>query len=259
MDDRPIGIFDSGIGGISILNNLKDLLPNENFIYLADNKNCPYGSRSKQEILLLSIKNCKKLIEFNCKIIIVACNTATTNSIQKLREIISIPIIGIEPGIKPAIKYTKTKNIGVLATENTLNSNLFFKTINDNKIHDIKIHEQIGYKLVAIIEKGSFSKNKLDQLLKSYLNPMIDKNIDCLVLGCTHYHFIKTTIKEIIHDKIKIIDTITPVSKHIHNTLILNKILNRSKNKRYIKVFFNGGKLSEKYIQREYILDFLEF
>ena len=110
MDDRPIGIFDSGIGGISILNNLKDILPNENFIYLADNKNCPYGSKIKKEILLLSYKNCKKLIEFKCKIIVVACNTATTNSIQKLREIISIPIIGIEPGIKPAIKYTKTKN-----------------------------------------------------------------------------------------------------------------------------------------------------
>jgi len=259
MDDRPIGIFDSGIGGISILNNLKDILPNENFIYLADNKNCPYGSKTKKEILLLSDKNCKKLIEFKCKIIVVACNTATTNSIQELREIISIPIIGIEPGIKPAIKYTKTKNIGVLATENTLNSKLFFKTTNDNKIHDIKIYEQIGYELVNLIEEGSFSENKLHQLLKSYLNPMINKNIDCLVLGCTHYHFIKTRIKEIIPDKIKIIDTITPVSKHIHNTLKLKKILNRSKNKRYIKVFFNGKKLSEKYIQKEYILDSLEF
>ena len=106
--ENPIGIFDSGIGGISILEKLKQLLPNENFIYLADNRNCPYGSKSKKEILSLSDKNCEKLIEFNCKIIIIACNTSTTNSIQKLREMISLPIIGIEPGLKPAINYTKT-------------------------------------------------------------------------------------------------------------------------------------------------------
>lgn len=259
MDDRPIGIFDSGIGGISILNNLKDILPNENFIYLADNKNCPYGSKTKKEILLLSDKNCKKLIEFKCKIIVVACNTATTNSIQELREIISIPIIGIEPGIKPAIKYTKTKNIGVLATENTLNSKLFFKTINDNKIHDIKIHEQIGYKLVNIIEDGIISKKELDTILKLYLNPMIEKNIDCLVLGCTHYHYLKDNIKEILPPGISIIDTITPVNKHIKNVLILNESLNLHKNKGYVKIFYNGEKLSEKYIGKEYKLNYLEF
>ena len=109
--ENPIGIFDSGIGGVSILEKLKQILPKENFIYLADNLNCPYGNKSKQGIINLSVKNCQKLIEFNCKVIIVACNTATTNSIKKIREIISIPIVGVEPGLKPAINYTKTKNI----------------------------------------------------------------------------------------------------------------------------------------------------
>ena len=163
--NNPIGIFDSGIGGISILDKLKDMLPNENFIYLADNVNCPYGSKSKKEIFSLSYKNCEKLIELDCKAIIIACNTATTNSIKKIREIISLPIIGIEPGIKPAINHTKTKNIGVLATEKTLDSKLFIETLNDNKIHDIKIHEEVGYKLVEIIEKNSFSKNELYPIL----------------------------------------------------------------------------------------------
>ena len=97
MDNRPIGLFDSGIGGISILDKLKELLPNENFIFLADNKNCPYGYKSKKDIIFLSTKNCEKLIELNCKAIVVACNTATTNAIKKLREVIGIPIIGIEP------------------------------------------------------------------------------------------------------------------------------------------------------------------
>ena len=257
--NNPIGIFDSGIGGISILDKLKNMLPNENFIYLADNLNCPYGSKSKKEIYSLSYKNCEKLIEFDCKAIIIACNTATTNSIKKLREIISLPIIGIEPGIKPAINYTKTKNIGVLATEKTLHSKLFIETLNDNKIHDIKIHEQVGYKLVEIIEKDSFSKKELYPILKSYLDPMINKNIDCLVLGCTHYYYIKNIIRDLIPENITIIDTITPINKHIYNTLMLNKSLNQSKSKRYINIFYNGDPLSKKYTNNVYRVRYLDF
>ena len=109
MDNRPIGFFDSGIGGVSILDKLKDLLPNENFIYLADNKNCPYGYRSKKEIISLSTKNCEKLIELNCKVLVVAFNTSTTNAIKKLREVIDLPIIGIEPGINQQFVILKQK------------------------------------------------------------------------------------------------------------------------------------------------------
>lgn len=257
--ENPIGIFDSGIGGVSILEKLKQILPKENFIYLADNLNCPYGNKSKQDIINLSVKNCQKLIKFNCKVIIVACNTATTNSIKKIREIISIPIIGVEPGLKPAINYTKTKNIGVLATEKTLNSKLFFETLTNNKLNGIEIHEQIGYKLVNMIEDGSTSKIDFLKILGNYLQPMIIKNIDCLVLGCTHYHYLIDIIKEIIPTNIKIIDTITPVNKHIFNLLKFKNILNKSKKKRFIKVFYNGKKLSSNYLDKEYELSYLEF
>ena len=256
---NPIGIFDSGIGGISILEKLKQLLPNENFIYLADNRNCPYGSKSKKEIISLSKKNCEKLIELNCKIIIIACNTSTTNSIKKLREIIAIPIIGIEPGLKPAIHYTKTKNIGILATEKTLGSKLFFETLNQNRIDDIHIHEQIGYELVNLIEEGSHSKQNLYKILEKYLVPMINKNIDCLLLGCTHYNHIKDIIEEIIPVDIKIVDTITPVNKRVLNILKSNNILNKSTKKRTIKIFYNGKKLSSNYLDQEYDLRYLEF
>jgi len=256
---KAIGIFDSGIGGLSILNKLKELLPNESFIYLADNINCPYGNKSKKEIVFFSVKNSSKLIELNCKMIIVACNTATTNAIHKLRERVSIPVIGIEPGIKPAIKYTKTKNIGVLATEKTLSSKLFLETSNENKTHNIKIHEQIGYELVNIIEKGSFPRNELFSILKSYLTPMINKNIDCLVLGCTHYNFVIDIIEEIIPENIIIIDTITPVNTHIKNILISNEIFNKSNSKRYVQVFYNGNSFPKKYIQKDYILKYLKF
>ena len=256
---NPIGIFDSGIGGISILEKLKQLLPNENFIYLADNQNCPYGSKSKKEIISLSKKNCEKLIELNCKIIIIACNTSTTNSIKKLREIIAIPIIGIEPGLKPAIHYTKTKNIGILATEKTLGSKLFFETLNQNRIDDIHIHEQIGYELVNLIEEDSHSKQNLQKILEKYLAPMINKKIDCLLLGCTHYNHIKDIIEEIIPVDIKIVDTIAPVNKRVLNILKSNNILNKSTNKRTIKIFYNGKKLSSNYLDQEYDLRYLEF
>ena len=256
---NPIGIFDSGIGGISILEKLKQLLPNENFIYLADNQNCPYGSKSKKEIISLSKKNCEKLIELNCKIIIIACNTSTTNSIKKLREIIAIPIIGIEPGLKPAIHYTKTKNIGILATEKTLGSKLFFETLNQNRIDDIHIHEQIGYELVNLIEEDSHSKQNLQKILEKYLVPMINKKIDCLLLGCTHYNHIKDIIEEIIPVDIKIVDTIAPVNKRVLNILKSNNILNKSTNKRTIKIFYNGKKLSNNYLDQEYDLRYLEF
>lgn len=256
---NPIGIFDSGIGGISILEKLKQLLPNENFIYLADNQNCPYGSKSKKEIISLSKKNCEKLIELNCKIIIIACNTSTTNSIKKLREIIAIPIIGIEPGLKPAIHYTKTKNIGILATKKTLGSELFFETLNQNRIDDIHIHEQIDYELVNLIEEGSHSKQNLYKILEKYLVPMINKKIDCLLLGCTHYNHIKDIIEEIIPVDIEIVDTIAPVNKRVLNILKSNNILNKSTNKRTIKIFYNGKKLSDNYLNQEYDLRYLEF
>jgi len=256
--NNPIGIFDSGVGGISVLKKLKKVLPNENFIYLADNYNCPYGNKSKEEIIALSLKNCKKLIQLNCKILIVACNTATTNSINLLRDKISVSIVGIEPGIKPAINYTKTKNIGVLATEKTLNSNLFFKNLAHNLKSDINIHEQVGFDLVNMIENGDQQKT-INEALISYLTPMINKKIDCLVLGCTHYNFLKSMIKKIIPNNIKLIDTITPVVNHVANKLRSENILNKSEKKGIINIFYNGNELSNNYIDNCYNMKYLEF
>jgi glutamate racemase len=122
-DNQPIGIFDSGIGGTSIWAAIHHLLPNEKTIYLADSKNAPYGQKSKAEIIALSIKNTELLLSMGCKLIVVACNTATTNAIQELRAKYSVPFIGIEPAIKPAATHSKTQTIGILATQGTLNKN----------------------------------------------------------------------------------------------------------------------------------------
>lgn len=216
-NNQAIGIFDSGIGGTSIWSAIHELLPNEKTIYLADSKNAPYGQKSKQEIVALSMKNTEFLLEMNCKLIVVACNTATTNAIQDLRDQYAIPFIGIEPAIKPAVTHSKTQVIGILATKGTLNSELFNKTT--EKYQDTKIIEQVGHGLVQLIENGDINSPEMTQLLHSYLKPMIDANIDYLVLGCSHYPYLIPQIKKILPEHIQIIDSGQAVAKQTQKLL----------------------------------------
>ena len=225
MKNLPIGIFDSGIGGITILNSVKKLLPKENIIYYSDNFNSPYGNKSKSEIQELSIKNTKFLIKKGCKLIVVACNTATTNSIEELRSNFNIPFVGIEPAIKPAAMRTKTGCIGVLATKGTLSSNLFSNTINDHG-SKIKIVEKNADGLVELIEQGIFEGKEIEHVLQECLIPMIKQKIDFLVLGCTHYPILIKTIKSLIPKNIEIIDSGNAVAKQTKKLLLENKIEN---------------------------------
>lgn len=215
---HSIGFFDSGIGGTSIWKKVNDLLPNENTIYLADGKNAPYGQKSKDEIIELSIKNTEFLLNHNVKVIIVACNTATTNAIQILRSKYSIPFIGIEPAIKPAGLITKTQRIGILATERTLNSRLFEKT-SEKLDPSIEIIEQIGKGLVNLIEAGHIDTPEIHNLLNQYIQPMLQKNIDALVLGCTHYPYLIPEIKKIIGENVTIVDSSLAVAKQTKHIL----------------------------------------
>lgn len=216
-NNQPIGVFDSGIGGTSIWRAIHQLLPNEQTIYLADSKNAPYGQKSKQEIIALSMKNTELLLEMGCKLIVVACNTATTNAIRELRAKYDIPFIGIEPAIKPAATHSKTQTIGILATQGTLNSELFNKTI--EMYQDTKIIEQIGHGLVQLIESGNIDSTEMNQLLTEYLTPMIEANIDYLVLGCSHYPYLIPQIKKILPPHIQIIDSGEAVAKQTQNVL----------------------------------------
>lgn len=223
-NNNPIGLFDSGIGGTSIWTAIHDLLPNENTIYLADSKNAPYGQKSKEEIIQLSIKNTEFLLNQNCKTIVVACNTATTNAIKELRAKYKIPFIGIEPAIKPAALSSKTQTIGILATQGTLNSELFHQTV--QKFQHTKIIEQIGHGLVPLIEKGEIDSEEMNELLHQYLKPMIAANIDYLVLGCSHYPYLIPQIKKILPKNIKIIDSGEAVAKQTKTLLIEKAGLN---------------------------------
>jgi glutamate racemase len=216
-NNKPIGIFDSGIGGTSIWKEIHHLLPNEKTIYLADSKNAPYGQKSKEEIIALSMKNTDLLLEMNCKLIVVACNTATTNAIQELRAKYDVPFIGIEPAIKPAATHSKTQTIGILATQGTLNSELFNKAT--QKFQNTKIIEQVGHGLVQLIESGKIYSTEMTKLLHSYLTPMIEANIDYLVLGCSHYPYLIPQIKKILPAHIQIIDSGEAVAKQTQNIL----------------------------------------
>ena len=218
INNQPIGLFDSGIGGTSIWSAIHDLMPNEDTIYLADSKNAPYGKKSKEEIIALSIKNTELLLEMNAKIIVVACNTATTNAIKELRASYQIPFIGIEPAIKPAALNSKTQTIGILANKRTLRSELFNKAV--EIYQDTKIVEQVGYGLVELIENGEINSPEMTKLLLSYLQPMIDENIDYLVLGCSHYPYLIPQIKKIIPQHIQIIDSGEAVARQTHKILI---------------------------------------
>ena len=216
-NNNPIGVFDSGIGGTSIWSAIHELLPNEKTIYLADSKNAPYGQRTKEEIVALSKKNVDFLIASNCKLIVVACNTATTNAIRELREAYDIPFIGIEPAIKPAANNSKTQVIGILATQGTLNSELFNKTA--EMFQNTTIIEQVGHGLVQLIEDGNLNSPEMTQLLEIYLRPMIDANIDYLVLGCSHYPYLIPQIKKILPEHIQIIDSGEAVARQTQNVL----------------------------------------
>jgi len=230
MKNHPIGMFDSGVGGTSIWKEIHELLPNEHTIYLADSKNAPYGEKSEKEILALSIKNTEFLLRKDCKLIVVACNTATTNAINYLRKNYDVPFIGIEPAIKPAALMSESKTVGVLATKGTLSSTLFHST-SENHASGIRIIEREGTGLVRLIESGKAESDASKELLKIYLAPMLEAGIDYLVLGCTHYPYLIPVLNEMLPERVKIIDSGEAVARQTKAVLKKNNLLNPSEEK----------------------------
>lgn len=241
MKKQPIGVFDSGIGGTSILREITKLLPNEDFIYLADSANAPYGQKPPEAILDLCKKNVEFLLEKKCKLIVVACNTATTNAISFLREKYDIPFIGIEPAIKPAVLNTKTNTIGILATKGTLNSKLFSDKV-DLYGGYINIIEVVGKGLVECLEKGDFDSDYLVSLVESYIKPLLKQNIDYLVLGCSHYPYLLPIIKRNVPSNVQIIDSGQAVALQTKHILSTYNLISLSNKKGDFIFYTNGDK-----------------
>ena len=243
MDDRPIGVFDSGVGGLSLLHELRSILPNENFIYISDNAFAPYGALSPDNIRERSQALSHWLSEQSCKLIVVACNTATTNAIEALRKTHLIPFVGIEPAIKPAAIETKTGVVGVLATKGTLSSGLFHETSMAYG-QGIQILEKEGKHLVEMIESGMLQSEEMKQILQSYTQPMIEQGVDHLVLGCTHYPFLMPILTRILPQHIKIVDCNGAVAKQVERVLIKRELSCESQNLGNTTYFCTGDSQS---------------
>lgn len=224
---KPIGFFDSGVGGTSIWKEVIQLLPAEKSIYLADSKNAPYGEKPVAEIIALSRKNTEELLNRGCKLIVVACNTATTNAIDFLRSNYDVPFIGIEPAIKPAALGSQTKSIGILATKGTFSSALFSKT-SELYAKNISIIEVVGNGLVKLIEEGKQNSSEMEILLRELLKPMLKVRIDYLVLGCSHYPYLVPKLKEMLPEGVAIIDSGEAVARQTKRVLTEFNLLSTS-------------------------------
>jgi glutamate racemase len=209
-----IGVFDSGVGGLSILDEALQQLPHHNYIYFADSANTPYGDKPPHWIAERSLQICRYLMEQDCSAIVVACNTATAEAIATIRSTLDIPIIGVEPGIKPAAMQSQNGIVGVLATEATLNSDKFNALLATLPEH-CQFIKQAGAGLVPLIEAGLIETPEMQALLRSHLKPILDQGADTLVLGCTHYPFLKKMIRAVVGDSMTLIDTSDAVVRQL--------------------------------------------
>jgi len=218
-----IGIFDSGVGGLSVFREIRKLLPEERYIYYSDNAHCPYGEKSKEYITDRAREITRLLISQGAEIIVVACNTATAAAITTLREEFPIRFIGMEPAVKPAVKSTKTGVVGVLATAGTLKAAKYLNT--REKFSDgIKIVEHIGQGFVELVEKGCLTGKEAESIVTASLKPLLDQGADRIVLGCTHYPFLSETISKSAaalypERDIEIIDPAPAVARHLMDTM----------------------------------------
>lgn len=247
---QAIGIFDSGIGGLSVWKEVRKQLPMEDIIYFSDAKNCPYGNKTKEEIIALSKKNTEFLIKKKCKLIVVACNTATAAAIDTLRKLYAIPFVGMEPAIKPAALHTKTNCIGILATKGTFDGRLFKQTAAKFTEHIQTIVQQ-GDGLVELVEQDEVGSLKSNELLKKYLLPMVEKGVDKIVLGCTHYPFFTDEIRKIIPENIDIINPAPAVAKQVAKVLGEQGLLNKTNDNICCNFFSSADTtIMKKYIQK---------
>ena len=230
MDKRPIGIFDSGVGGLTVLSEIKKQLPNENLIYLGDTKNFPYGSKTKEQIIEFAIKNTEKLIQNGAKIIVIACGTVTSQAIDVLKVKFDLPIIGI---IEPTVEYVKNQNIkkiGVIATDGTIRSGAWEKSLK-KEIENIVVVNKACPMLATIAEEGRATSQEGKKVIKEYMEPFKKNKIDKIILGCTHYPIYQELIREELGYGVELINTGITVSKQLAKLLKSKNLLNQEAHK----------------------------
>ena len=229
--NRPIGIFDSGLGGLSVWQALYDVLPYESLTYLGDGARCPYGSRSREEVRQFTEEAVERLLAEGCKMIVVACNTATAVAIKGLREKYpTIPFVGLEPAVKPAALSTKTGVIGVLATERSLQGD-HFRQAEAKYGGEVKILKGVGEGFVEAVESNEEHTAETEALVRKAVQPLVDGGADKIVLGCTHYPFLREVIERIAGNGVDIVDSSEAVARRVRTLLDENGIRAEEGNK----------------------------
>lgn len=219
--ENSIGIFDSGVGGLSVWREIKKLIPKSSLIYFSDSAHVPYGEKRPKQLMELSKQICKFLLGKNAKIIVIACNTATAYCIQKLRNEFDLPFVGTVPPVKPAAAASKTGKIAIMATPATIKSH-YLSNLISNFANGVKILKIPAYGLEDQVEEGKINRKKTVFLLTKYLKPAVSAEVDGLALGCTHYPFLLPQIKKITKNKLKIFDPAPAVAAQVKRVLIKN-------------------------------------
>ena len=219
MDNRPIGVYDSGFGGLSVWRELHRALPCESLIYLGDGKNCPYGSQPAERIQELAEASVRELVERGCKMVVVACNTATAAAISHLRATFDIPIVGLEPAVKPACKMTRSKIVGVIATERSLKGEKFLATVKRYGA-GVEVIKAVGEGFVEAVERNEENTPATEECVRKVVEPIIERGADVIVLGCTHYPFLRDVISRVVGGRdVAIIDSGAAVEKRVESLL----------------------------------------
>ncbi|MBE6204668.1 MAG: glutamate racemase [Rikenellaceae bacterium] len=220
MNNNPIGVYDSGFGGLSVWRELHRALPRESLIYLGDGKNCPYGNKTEEQIRELAERAVGDLVERGCKMVVVACNTATAAAIEYLRERFShLPIVGLEPAVKPACAMTRSKVVGVIATERSLVGRKFLSTL-ERYGEGVEVLKVVGEGFVEAVEADAEQEPRTEELVRRVVEPIIERGADVIVLGCTHYPFLGDVIRRVVGDReVAVIDSGEAVEKRVESLL----------------------------------------
>jgi len=241
---EPIGVYDSGVGGLSVLREVQARLPHENLIYFGDQANCPYGSRSKEELQQLADGVIRFLQEKQIKLLVIACNTASAAALKEMRlRYPDLPIVGMEPAVKPAASQTQSGKVGVLATPSTFSGELYASVI-ERFAQDVEIFESTCPGLVAQIEKGALDSPETIAILQEAIEPMILQGADTLVMGCTHYPFVIPQISRIAGPNVAVIDPAPAVARQVERMLEAKDLCNTSKSKGKTMYFTSGDPLA---------------
>lgn len=219
MLKRPIGLFDSGVGGLSILNQVHHLLPNEDLLYVADQAHVPYGPRGRLEVRQFSVEITRFLLGQGAKLVVVACNTASAAALEHLRATFpGTSFVGMEPAVKPAAQRTESGQVGVLATPATFEGELFASVVTRHA-DGVEVHQRVIPGLVERIEAGDLTGPETHRLVEAAVQPLLDKGIDTLVLGCTHYPFILPILHQLVGPEIELIDPSPAVARQVRRVL----------------------------------------